>query len=364
MVRDTQSALSKEVIILTRLLVSTAVGKILASTMGVSFPDSFYDRMAKEPEPVPLGGASDAKVSMSRASEPTTVDVSADNIHSFLFHNLEAYPHAMMVTAYMPPDANEQHARDEAVEAEVTRQEVDAEMSVDWHPGSDGDGVDDGGSPTSMTGGGGLRQSHESSMRSSSGSTVHLRGARGQAASNRKQRSGRMSQSFDSMSRLGPDPADVRASQQLPSGEMSAVLSSLQSLHATAHFPSHASEAPTMAVPHGTATSDQAVDLMALLRDMRQEMREMDEQRQSDSDSMKMQMSLVLEGNGELAEGGRKQLRLGQEVSEMVRDMREMQVEGASPFGSATLALSPPARFDPAILVPCVLTTDARSVAH
>jgi hypothetical protein len=78
----------------------------------------------------------------------------------------------------------------------------------------------------------------------------------------------------------------------------------------------------------GTATSEQSQELMSLLRNMRQEMREMDEQRQRDSDSLKMQMSLVLEGNGELAEGGRKQLRLGQEVSEMVRDMREMQVEG------------------------------------
>ena len=107
-----------------------------------------------------------------------------------------------------------------------------------------------------------------------------------------------------------------------------------------------------MPVPHDVATGGQAQELMSLLRDMRQEMREMDEQRQRDSDSMKMQMALVLEGNGELAEAGRKQLRLGQEVSDMVSDMRQMQVESKT--------LTDPSIFD-CQLSYCAMRTDQMS---
>jgi hypothetical protein len=317
------------------------VGKILAGTMGVSFPQSFFERMSKEPSPVPLGGSSDAKNTQSRETQPTTVERNADHVHNFLFHNTDSYPHSLMVTAYMPPDVNEQHARDEEVEAELTRQEVDAEMYAEGsvidggasHAGGGGGDV----SPSASASVSGLRRSHDT-MRSSADSTVQLLGGRGARSGggggvgSSRRSGGGLSTSFDSAaSRLGPDPADVRASQRLPSGEMSAVLSSLQSLHASAHFSTPSSDMPTMVMPmqqQGTATSEQSQELMSLLRNMRQEMREMDEQRQRDSDSLKMQMSLVLEGNGELAEGGRKQLRLGQEVSEMVRDMREMQVEG------------------------------------
>jgi hypothetical protein len=314
-----------------------AVGSVLASTMGVSFPESFYDRLTKEPQPVPLGGSSDAKHTQSRETQPTAADTSASNFHSFLFHNTESYPHALMVKAYMPPDVNEQHAREEEVEAELIRQEVEAEMSAEFaaSPRSSQDGNEI--LPTTSS-------RRQDTMRSSSDSTVHLLGGRAARAasagasrkSGARSSGGGLSSSFaDSYaSRLGPDPADIRASQslsqsqRLPSGEMSAVLSSLQSLHASAHFDTPAgAEGGAMPVPHGVATSDQAQEMLSLIRDMRQEMREMDEQRQRDSDSMKMQMSLVLEGNGELAEGGRKQLRLGQEVSDMVTDMRQMQVE-------------------------------------
>lgn len=76
-----------------------AVGNVLASTMGVSFPESFYERLSKEPEPVPLGGSSDAK-SQSRETQPTAVHTSASNIHNYLFHSVESYPHAVMVKAY------------------------------------------------------------------------------------------------------------------------------------------------------------------------------------------------------------------------------------------------------------------------
>ena len=110
---------------------------------------------------------------------------------------------------------------------------------------------------------------------------------------------------------------------------MSEVLSSLQSMHAVANFPS--AEPPAVGVAaedlSHLATSEQASDIMGLLRDIRAEMREVDEVRQRDSDALKMQMALVLEGNGEIAENGRRGLHLGREVSEMVRDMREMQVE-------------------------------------
>jgi len=67
--------------------------------MGVSFPESFYERLSKEPEPVPLGGSSDAK-SQSRETQPTAVHTSASNIHNYLFHSVESYPHAVMVKAY------------------------------------------------------------------------------------------------------------------------------------------------------------------------------------------------------------------------------------------------------------------------
>lgn len=332
-----------------------AVGNVLASTMGVRFPESFYERLSIEPEPVPLGGSSDAKHTHSRETQPTAVHNSAQNIHSFLFHSMEAYPHAVMVKAYMPADANEQHARDEEVEAEITRQEVDAEMSVDLAP-----------SPRSSQDAGEMSPKSSTSdyrhrgdaMRVSDDSTVRLLGGRAaRVASAGSRRAGGLSSSLagSSVSRLGPDPADVRASQslsqsqRLPSGEMSAVLSSLQSLHASAHFPAPAqAEGGAMTLPHGIASGDQANELLSLLRDMRQEMREMDEQRQRDSDSMKMQISLVLEGNGELAESGRKQLRLGQEVSDMITDMRQMQVESKKPSTVArtrahtSLLLQPP----------------------
>jgi hypothetical protein len=339
-----------------------AVGSVLASTMGVSFPESFYERLAKEPQPVPLGGSSDAKHTQSRETQPTAADTSASHIHSFLFHSIESYPHALMVKAYMPPDVNEQHARDEEVEAELIRQEVEVEMSAEFAP-----------SPRSSQGGNEISPTASSrrqdTMRSSNDSTVHLLGGRaarvasggGSRKSGGRSNGGGLTSSFaDSYaSRSGPDPADIRASQslaqsqRLPSGEMSAVLSSLQSLHASAHFDTPTRvEGGGMPVPHDVATGGQAQELMSLLRDMRQEMREMDEQRQRDSDSMKMQMALVLEGNGELAEAGRKQLRLGQEVSDMVSDMRQMQVESKT--------LTDPSIFD-CQLSYCAMRTDQMS---
>ena len=224
----------------------------------------------------------------------------------------------------MPPDANEQHARDEELEAELLRQQVDAEISAEFahSPSSSQDGYET--SPTTS----GRRQG---TLRGSQESAVELLGARGtrntSLGGTRRSgaRSGGLSSSFAeaSFSRLGglyaraclvtlpvissstlrspcdagPDPADLRASQalsqsqRLPSGEMSAVLSSLQSLHASAHFPTPAkAEGGGAGVVYGTATSAQAEELLSLVRDMRQEMREMDEQRQRDSDSMKMQV--------------------------------------------------------------------------
>ena len=76
--------------------------------------------------------------------------------------------------SYMPPDANDQHARDEELEAELRRQQVDAEISAEFapSPSSSQDGYET--SPTTSArrqGTGGLRGSQES--------TVELLGARG-----------------------------------------------------------------------------------------------------------------------------------------------------------------------------------------
>ena len=267
-----------------------AVGELLANTMGVAFPACFYERLGKEPAPVPLGGAADAKASQSRETEPTAAKLSTDAIEGALFHDEESYPHSLLVSAYMPAEANEQQALEAAQATETAEHAEHASLSEEE-------------SPTTA---------------------LAARGpAIGRAKSHRRQRRG------GGVSRSTPDLSSQSLRSSLPSGDMSEVLSSLQSMHAVANFPS--AEPPAVGVAaedlSHLATSEQASDIMGLLRDIRAEMREVDEVRQRDSDALKMQMALVLEGNGEIAENGRRGLHLGREVSEMVRDMREMQVE-------------------------------------